>query len=114
MPSLAVVASCLSRGEASYRLGERACHRAVASFRLEVGAAVGDHQTKLLRVEEGVEEGDHPLSCHLEEGEEEEVDAYLMEVVEEVVEVAFLPLLPFQEVAEAEEVAQKLPSGAEH
>ncbi len=71
-------------------------------------------QTKLLRAAEVVEGVDHPLSCHLEEGEVEEVDAYLQEVVEVVAEVAFLPLLPFLEVVEVEEVAQKRPWGAEH
>ena len=60
---------------------------------------MGGLQTRLLLVEEGVEGGDHLLSYHLEEGEEEEVVAYLLEEVEAVVEVAFLPLLPFLEVA---------------
>jgi hypothetical protein len=69
-----------------------------------VGVVVGDLQTKLLLVEVGVEEVDHRLSFHLEEGEVEEEDAYLMEEV--VVEVAFLPS-PFPEEAEVEEEVQK-------
>ncbi len=75
---------------------------------------MGARQTKLLLVAEVVEGVDHPLSYHLEEGEVEEVDAYLQEVVEVVAEVAFLPLLPFLEVVEVEEVAQKRPWEAEH
>jgi hypothetical protein len=66
---------------------------------------VGDLQTILLLVEVGVEEVDHRLSFHLGEGEVEEEDAYLMEEVV-VVEVAFLPSLPFLEVVEVEEVIQ--------
>ena len=106
MAPSAALAACLSR-EPSY-LEEGACHLA-PSF-LEVGA-VGGRQTKLLRVGEGVEGVDLPLSCHLEV---EEVDAYLLEEVGVVEEVAFLLLLPFLEVVEVEEVAQKRPSGAEH
>ena len=80
------------------------CHR-VPSFQA-VGVVVGDLQTILLLAEAGVEEVDHRLSFHQEEEEVEEEDAYLMEE-EVVVEVAFLPSLPFLEVVEVEEVVQK-------
>jgi hypothetical protein len=97
-----VLASCLSQ-EASYLREVGVCHR-VPSF-LVVGVVVGDLQIILLLVEVGVEEVDHRLSYHLEEGEVEEEDAYLMEEVV-VVEVAFLPS-PFLEVVEVEEEVQK-------